>query len=86
MPTPDGAQNAKLQAHGLAGSTAVIVAADISLPTEQLVRTRLHLLPLAARAIRDGAAALILVGEAVGAPSGRSAHRDEQRQSQDAVA
>lgn len=66
---------AMLIGHGLAKDTPVIVAADISLPTEQLLRTRVDLLPLAARAIRPGAAALILVGEAVGSPPDvRGAH------------
>lgn len=74
---------AKLRAHGLSGETPVIVAADISLPNEQLIRTRLDLLPLAARAIREGAPALILVGEAIRGASRRAVRLLEQPQSQE---
>jgi uroporphyrin-III C-methyltransferase len=55
----------KLIAHGLPGGTPVLVAANASLPDEQLVRTRLDLLPLASRVIPEGAAAVLLIGEAV---------------------
>jgi uroporphyrin-III C-methyltransferase len=54
-----------LMAHGLPGETPVLVAANASLPDEQLVRTRLDLLPLASRVIPDGAAAVLLIGESV---------------------
>lgn len=56
---------ANLMAHGLPGETAVLVAANVSLPNEQLVHTRLDLLPLASRVIADGAAAVLLIGAAV---------------------
>lgn len=55
----------QLMAHGLSGDTPVLVAADISLPTEQVLSTRLDLLSLAANVITDGAAAVILIGHAV---------------------
>ena len=57
---------ANLMACGLSGHTPVLIAASVSLPEEQLVRTRLDLLPLASRVIPQGAAAIILIGEAVG--------------------
>lgn len=49
---------------GLAGETPVLVAENVSLPDERLVHTRLDLLPIAANAIGDGPA-LLLIGEAV---------------------
>ncbi|PZU11637.1 uroporphyrinogen-III C-methyltransferase [Sphingomonas sp.] len=52
---------------GLPSDTPVLIACNVSLPEEQIVRTRLDLLPIAARAIVEGAPALILIGEAVGA-------------------
>jgi uroporphyrin-III C-methyltransferase len=51
--------------HGLAGQTPVLVVANASLPEEQLLHTRLDLLPLASRVLPDGAAAVILIGQAV---------------------
>lgn len=51
---------------GLNPATPVLVACDVSLAGEQLLRTRLDLLPLAARTVTEGKPALILVGEAVG--------------------
>lgn len=56
---------ANLIDQGLAGGTPVLVAANVSLPDEQLIRTRLDLLPLTSRIIPDGAAAVLLIGEAV---------------------
>lgn len=56
---------------GLDAATPVLVACDISLPGEMLLRTRLDLLPLAVRAIADDRPTLIVVGEAAAA-------RDEQ--------
>jgi uroporphyrin-III C-methyltransferase len=56
---------ANLIAQGLASDTPVLIAANISLPDEQLIRTRLDLLPLASKVIPAGAAALLLIGEAV---------------------
>lgn len=55
----------ELVAHGLAPDTPVLIACDVSLPTEQLLHTRLNLLPLAAKSVAEGKPALILVGEAV---------------------
>ena len=55
----------QLLTHGMAGDTPVLIAANVSLPDEQLVRTRLDLLSLAARAVPDGAAAVLLIGAAV---------------------
>jgi len=53
----------QLMAAGLAGSTPVLVAENVSLPEERRVHTRLDLLALAARSIGDGPA-LLLIGEA----------------------
>ena len=58
-----------LIAAGLPGDTPVLIAANASLPDEQLVHTRLDLLSIASRAVSDGAAAVLLIGSAVGAPS-----------------
>ncbi|MDO7842891.1 uroporphyrinogen-III C-methyltransferase [Sphingomonas immobilis] len=55
----------RLIEHGLPGDTPVLVASDISLPTERLAHTRLDLLPLAVDATAGSGPALILVGEAV---------------------
>ncbi|MFT3967109.1 MAG: uroporphyrinogen-III C-methyltransferase [Sphingobium sp.] len=60
----------RLVASGLPGATPVLVACDISLPTERLLHTRLDLLPLAARALTDDQPMLILVGEAAGMRNG----------------
>lgn len=54
-----------LIAAGLAATTPVLVACDISLPSETRLRTRLDLLPLAVRSIADDRPTLIIVGEAV---------------------
>jgi uroporphyrin-III C-methyltransferase len=75
-----GEVTARLRAHGLADETPVLIAANVSLPDEQLVRTRLDLLPLAARVVPAGAAAVLLIGAAVGpardvAPGGRGASK-----------
>lgn len=55
---------------GLDPATPVLIACDISLATESLLRTRLDLLPLAARALADGKPTLIIVGEAVSRDAG----------------
>lgn len=60
----------RLMREGLAGDTPVLFACDISLPTEQLLHTRLDLLPLVAAAVADGRPALILIGAATQAPGG----------------
>jgi uroporphyrin-III C-methyltransferase len=51
---------------GLSGATPVMIACDVSLPTERLLYTRLDLLPLSAGAMDEGQPMLILVGEAIG--------------------
>jgi uroporphyrin-III C-methyltransferase len=55
----------QLMAHGLPADTPVMVACDVSLPTEQLLHTRIDLLPLVAKAMAEGRPAVILVGEAM---------------------
>lgn len=50
--------------HGLPRDTPVLVAADVSLPDERRLHTRLDLLPIAARATGGGKPTLILIGEA----------------------
>ena len=55
-----------LMAHGLSAATPVLVASNVSLPDEKLVRTRLDLLPLAIDRTPGAAPALILIGDAVG--------------------
>ncbi|MES2095285.1 MAG: uroporphyrinogen-III C-methyltransferase [Pseudomonadota bacterium] len=51
---------------GLAGATPVLIACDVSLPTERLLRTRLDLLPFGVEAISDDKPTIILIGDAVG--------------------
>ncbi|HEX7849761.1 MAG TPA: uroporphyrinogen-III C-methyltransferase [Sphingomonas sp.] len=55
-----------LSGAGLAGATPVLIACDVSLPTERLLRTRLDLLPLAVESISDDKPTIILIGAAVG--------------------
>ncbi|WP_137679610.1 uroporphyrinogen-III C-methyltransferase [Aurantiacibacter suaedae] len=50
---------------GLAGDTPVAMVENASLPTERLFRTRLDLLPIAARTALGDGPALLLIGEAV---------------------
>jgi uroporphyrin-III C-methyltransferase len=54
-----------LMGAGLAGATPVLIACDVSLPSEQLLRTRLDLLPLAVEAISGDKPTIILIGGAV---------------------
>jgi len=56
-----------LIAAGLPGSTPVLIACNVSLPAEKLLRTRLDLLPLATLAFAQDLPTLILVGDAVAA-------------------
>jgi len=58
-----------LMRHGLPRDTPVLVAADVSLPSERLLHTRLDLLPIAAKATGSGKPTLILIGEATRARS-----------------
>ena len=53
---------------GLDPATPVLIACDISLPSEKLLRTRLDLLPLAIRSIAEDLPTLILIGDAVAEP------------------
>ncbi|MCW4461485.1 uroporphyrinogen-III C-methyltransferase [Sphingomonas sp. BT-65] len=59
----------QLTAAGLPGSTPVLVACDVSLPTEQHLSTRLDLLPLAVKSIAGNRPTLLLIGEAVARPT-----------------
>jgi uroporphyrin-III C-methyltransferase len=54
----------RLIAHGLAATTPVLIASDVSLAGERLIHTRLDLLPLAVDGEGSGPA-LILIGDAV---------------------
>ena len=54
----------KLIAHGLAATTPVLIARDVSLAEERMIHTRLDLLPIAIGSA-SGGPALILIGEAV---------------------
>lgn len=59
----------RLMSHGLAPETPVLVASDVSLPNERIVRTRLDLIALAVSKCVGAAPALIVIGEAVGTRS-----------------
>jgi uroporphyrin-III C-methyltransferase len=50
---------------GMPAATPVLIACDISLPSEKLFRTRLDLLPLATAAFADDRPTTILVGSAL---------------------
>jgi uroporphyrin-III C-methyltransferase len=54
--------SARLVENGLASSTPVLVAANVSLPNAILIRTRLDLLPLTVKSIDHDAPVLLLVG------------------------
>lgn len=54
-----------LIAAGLPGSTPALIACDVSLPQEQILRTRLDLLPLVAKTFAEDRPTLLLIGEAV---------------------
>ena len=56
----------RLIAAGLAGDTPVAMVENASLPEERTFRTRLDLLPLAARTALGDGPALLLIGQAVG--------------------
>ncbi len=55
-----------LIAAGLAADTPVAMVENASLPTERIFRTRLSLLPLAAKTALGGGPALLLIGAAMG--------------------
>ncbi|SES00791.1 uroporphyrinogen-III C-methyltransferase [Sphingobium sp. YR768] len=54
-----------LIAAGLPGSTPALISCDASLPQEQMLRTRLDLLPLVIECFAQDRPTLILIGEAV---------------------
>ena len=54
-----------LMAAGLRADMPVLIACNVSLPDEKLLRTRLDLLPLAARSLAEDHPTLILIGDAV---------------------
>jgi uroporphyrin-III C-methyltransferase len=60
---------ARLLAAGMAPETPVALVENASLPTERLFRTRLSLLPIAARSATGDGPVLLLIGEAVAARS-----------------
>jgi uroporphyrin-III C-methyltransferase len=57
-----------LIAAGLPGSTPALISCDASLPQEQMLRTRLDLLPLVIQSFAQDRPTLILIGEAVAQP------------------
>ena len=59
-----GEISARLIAAGRNPATPVLIACEISLPSERLLSTRLDLLPLATAVLADTAPTLILIGEA----------------------
>ncbi len=63
---------------GLAPDTPVLIACNVSLPGETLLRTRLDLLPLVARGFASGSPTLILIGEAMRAEAGATGVMREQ--------
>lgn len=54
-----------LIAAGLLGTTPALITCDASLPQEQMLRTRLDLLPLVIQSFAQDRPTLILIGEAV---------------------
>lgn len=72
---PDIARN--LIAGGRAPDTPVLIAVNVSLPNERLVRGRLDALGFLVRAISDDEPTLLLIGEAVGAPAAVAAIRQQ---------
>lgn len=59
-----GVISGQLRSNGLAGDTPVLLIENASLPEEVHIATRLDLLPIAARALGNGPA-LLLIGEAM---------------------
>lgn len=57
-----------LIAAGLPGTTPALITCDASLPQEQMLRTRLDLLPLVIQSFAQDRPTLILIGEAVAQP------------------
>lgn len=56
---------AQLLSAGLAADTPVVLVENASLPTERIFRTRLDLLPIAARTALGNGPALLLIGKAM---------------------
>jgi uroporphyrin-III C-methyltransferase len=68
----------RLIEHGLAPDTPVLIASDVSLPTESLAHTRLDLLPIAVDAAAGSGPSLIVIGEAARVrPATERAQRQE---------
>ncbi len=65
---------------GLPGATPVVIACNVSLPEERLLRTRLDLLPLATRAFAVDAPTLILIGDALDEDRGALGREHAARQ------
>lgn len=63
----------KLIAAGRAADTPVMIAVNVSLPSERLIRGKLSALPFLTRTISDDDPTLLLIGEATRAPVGASA-------------
>lgn len=59
----------RLIAAGLSCTTPVLVACDVSLPSERQLSTRLDLLPLAVKSIAGHRPTLLLIGEAIARPA-----------------
>jgi len=60
---------------GLAPDTPVMVAVNVSLPGERLIRGRLDALAFLVEAISDGDPALLLIGQAMGVAAPRTGDR-----------
>lgn len=67
----------RLIAAGLAADTPVAMVENASLPTERTFRTRLDLLPLAARTALGDGPALLLIGRAIGHETTKPSAGDE---------
>jgi uroporphyrin-III C-methyltransferase len=62
----------QLMAHGMPPETPVVLVENASLPEERHFRTRIDLLPIAARTALGGGPALLLVGNAMAQGAGMS--------------
>ena len=65
--------SARLIAAGLPRDTPVALVENASLPSETVLRTRLDLLPLAARAVIGSGPAILLIGQALSSEKARGA-------------
>lgn len=66
---------AELMSAGLAPDTPVMVAVNVSLPGERLIRGRLDAMAFLVEAISDGDPALLLIGQAMGVSAPQAADR-----------